>query len=113
MDRSKTNAKKQYEPDFKDLNSKITSSTKGIIINSPSNPTGGVWTNQAIKKTLEISKKHDLWVFSDECYEQLSYNQKFDSIATLTTKKDKIIICDLGQLIFSYCDEILWLNFTI
>ncbi len=87
----KTNSKKQYEPDFNDLNSKITSSTKGIIINSPSNPTGGVWSNQAIKKTLEISKKHDLWVFSDECYEQLTYDDIFTSIATLTDDQKKIL----------------------
>ena len=87
----KTNSSQQYEPDFDDLNSKITSSTKGIIINSPSNPTGGVWSNNAIKKTLEISKKHDLWVFSDECYEQLTYDGSFTSIATLIENKNKIL----------------------
>ena len=56
-----TIAGNQYEPDFDDLLSKITSNTKGIIINSPSNPTGGVWSDIAIKTTLEIALKHDLW----------------------------------------------------
>ena len=74
-----TDKRKQFEPNFKDLKNKINNKTKGIIINSPSNPTGGVWSNKAILKTLEICKQYDLWVFSDECYEQLTYNKPFQS----------------------------------
>tara|TARA_Y100001960_G_C14695937_1_gene839024 strand:- start:405 stop:1589 length:1185 start_codon:yes stop_codon:yes gene_type:complete len=86
-----TIASKQYEPDFDDLKSKISRKTKGIIINSPSNPTGGVWSDIAIQETLQIALEHDLWVFSDECYEQLVYGAKFKSIATFTDKTDKIL----------------------
>ena len=86
-----TISERQYEPDFSDLESKINENTKGIIINSPSNPTGGVWSDEAIKKTLEISHKNDLWVFSDECYEQLVYDMTFKSIATFTNDRDKVL----------------------
>ena len=86
-----TISERQYEPDFSDLESKINENTKGIIINSPSNPTGGVWSDEAIKKTLEISHKNDLWVFSDECYEQLVYDINFKSIATFTNNRDKVL----------------------
>ena len=86
-----TIASSQYEPDFDDLQSKITNKTKGIIINSPSNPTGGVWSDDAIKSTLDIAQKHDLWVFSDECYEQLVYDNNFKSIATFSSDKSKIL----------------------
>ena len=86
-----TISERQYEPDFSDLESKINENTKGIIINSPSNPTGGVWSDEAIKKTLEISHKNDLWVFSDECYEQLVYDMNFKSIATFTNDRDKVL----------------------
>lgn len=82
---------KQYEPNFNDLISKINNKTKGIIINSPSNPTGGVWSDAAIKKTLDIASQNDLWTFSDECYEQLVYDVDFKSIATFTSKRDKIL----------------------
>jgi aspartate aminotransferase len=82
---------KQYEPDFDDLLSKINTNTKGIIINSPSNPTGGVWSDEAIHKTLDIALDNDLWVFSDECYEQLVYDIEFKSIATFTEQKEKIL----------------------
>ena len=78
-----TDPDKQYEPVFEDLESKITKNTKGIIINSPSNPTGGVWSDEAIKRTIEIAKSHSLWVFSDECYEQLTYDNPFKSIFTI------------------------------
>ena len=86
-----TIASKQYEPDFDDLKSKISHKTKGIIINSPSNPTGGVWSDAAIQKTLNLALENDLWVFSDECYEQLVYDTKFKSIATFTNQTDKIL----------------------
>tara|TARA_B100000902_G_scaffold395390_1_gene453866 strand:- start:704 stop:1870 length:1167 start_codon:yes stop_codon:yes gene_type:complete len=71
---------RQYEPDFSILEKSINNNTRGIIINSPSNPTGGVWGDDAIKRTLEIAKEKNLWVFSDECYEQLTYDKKFKSI---------------------------------
>jgi len=87
----KTDASKQFEPDFEDLTRKLTSNTKGIIINSPSNPTGGVWSDEAVKKVLVIAKKNDLWVFSDECYEQLTYDVKYTSTATLTDDDSKIL----------------------
>ena len=87
----RTKSKQQYEPDFTDLLSKINKNTKGIIINSPSNPTGGVWGDEAIKRTLEIALENDLWVFSDECYEQLVYDMEFTSIANFSSNKDKIL----------------------
>ena len=82
---------KQYEPDFKILEKVITKNTKGIIINSPSNPTGGVWSDEAIKKTLSIAKKNDLWVFSDECYESLTYDCPFTSIQNFDLNNEKIL----------------------
>ena len=87
----RTKPEQQYEPDFTDLLSKINTNTKGIIINSPSNPTGGVWGDEAIKRTLEIALDNDLWVFSDECYEQLVYDMEFTSIANFSDNKDKIL----------------------
>ena len=59
----KTLNKKQYEPDFEDLEKKISKKTKGIIINSPSNPTGGVWSDEAVLRLLDLCKKRkDIWL---------------------------------------------------
>ena len=88
----KTNNMNQNEPDFSDLKKKINSKTKGLIINSPSNPTGGVWSDAAIEKTLNILKHYpEIWVFSDECYEQLTYEVPFKSIASFDTENNRII----------------------
>jgi len=87
----KTDKTKQFEPDFNDLNNKITKKTKGIIINSPSNPTGGVWSKEAMLQTIELCKKHNLWVLSDECYEQFIYDTKYYSLATLTEDNQRIL----------------------
>jgi len=85
-----TNANQQYEPDFDDLKNKITPNTKGIIINSPSNPSGGVWRDEAMKEVIKIAQNNNLWLFSDECYEQLVYDRTFKSCATFSDY-DKII----------------------
>ena len=88
----KTEDSKQNEPNFDDLEKKINKNTKGIIINSPSNPTGGVWSDEAIKRLLDFLKSYkDIWIFSDECYEQLTYGKKFKSIARFDKNNNKII----------------------
>ena len=74
---------KNFEPDFDDLKSKINSSIKGVIINSPSNPTGGVWRDEAIIKLLKLANEHGWVVISDECYERLVYDGKFTSTERL------------------------------
>tara|TARA_Y100000994_G_scaffold156_1_gene157 strand:+ start:16 stop:1179 length:1164 start_codon:yes stop_codon:yes gene_type:complete len=82
---------KQYEPNFEILEKSINKNTKGIIINSPSNPTGGVWSDDAIKRVLKISKEKELWTFSDECYEQLTYDRPFTSIQNYDLNNDRIL----------------------
>jgi len=78
-----TDSENQYEPDFKNLENKITSNVKGVIINSPSNPTGSVWSDNTVKRVLGIAKQNGWVVFSDECYEQLVYDAPFKSIECL------------------------------
>ena len=87
----KTDPSHQFEPDFDDLIAKITSNTKAMIINSPSNPTGGVWGDEAVLKVLDLAHEADAWVFSDECYEQLTYDRSYVSIATLAKNNNKIL----------------------
>ena len=74
-----TDPKQNFEPNMKDLQSKITDRVKGIIINSPSNPTGSVWSNEVIINILGIAKDNSWVVISDECYERLVFNGEFTS----------------------------------
>jgi aspartate aminotransferase len=86
-----TDPARQFEPVMDDLKAKITSRTKGIIINSPSNPTGGVWSDEAVLKVLEIAVTAGVWVFSDECYEQLTYDRTYISTAMLGENTEKVL----------------------
>ena len=86
-----TDPARQFEPVMDDLKAKITSRTKGIIINSPSNPTGGVWSDEAVLKVLEIAETAGVWVFSDECYEQLTYDRTYISTAVLGENTEKVL----------------------
>ena len=81
----------QFEPVLDDLKAKITPRTKGIIINSPSNPTGGVWTDETVLKVLEIAQDANAWIFSDECYEQLTYDRPYISTAMLGENTEKVL----------------------
>ena len=78
-----TLSNKNYEPDFKDLALKDSSQIKGVIMNSPSNPTGGIWGEESIIHLLRLAKKRDWVVISDECYERLVYDGHFISTEKL------------------------------
>ena len=86
-----TDPLQQFEPVLDDLKAKITPRTKGIIINSPSNPTGGVWSDEAVLKVLEIAQDANVWIFSDECYEQLTYDRPYISTAMLGENTEKVL----------------------
>ena len=88
-----TDPNSQFEPNFNELISKINSKTKGMIINSPSNPTGGVWSNNAINKILEISKQNNLIVISDECYEKLVFDGQYVSTEKLNNYNTEVLTC--------------------
>jgi aspartate/methionine/tyrosine aminotransferase len=71
-------------PDFKltaaRIQPLITQKTKILVINSPANPTGVIYSIQDIKEIAELAEKHNLLVISDEIYHNYDYNQEFDSI---------------------------------
>lgn len=62
-----------YRPDLAALEAQITPRTKAIIINNPSNPTGGVFDQATVRGLVELARKHDLWLISDEVYEDLIF----------------------------------------
>ena len=72
-----------FEPDFNDLKFKNSPDVKGVIVNSPSNPTGGVWSEDALLRLLKIAKENHWVVISDECYERLVYEGEFYSTEKL------------------------------
>lgn len=71
-----------FKVSVKDLEAALTPKTKAIVINSPSNPTGMVYTENELREIADFAVKHNLYVVSDEIYEHLIYEGKHVSIAS-------------------------------
>lgn len=87
----------KIENEFKlmpdELESAITPKTKGFLLAYPNNPTGAVMEKADLEKLVPIVKKHNLIVFSDEIYGELSYNGlKFTSIASFDGMRERTIV---------------------
>lgn len=64
------------------LKAAITSKTKAIIINSPNNPTGAVFSKETFKEIADLAIEHDFFILSDEVYEAFSFYEDFTPMAT-------------------------------
>lgn len=74
------------------LQAAITDKTKAIVLNFPSNPTGGVMTREDYEPLIPIIKEHNLIVISDEIYAELCYDGKHCSPANFDEIKDLVIL---------------------
>jgi len=95
-----TSARKGFKPEPKDLESALSSKTKLVVINSPSNPTGAGIPEADLKKIAGILESGDFWVVSDEIYEKIVYDGfKHCSIASLSEKlyKKTIVVNGLSK----------------
>lgn len=80
-----TNKENDYKYSAKELRNLITSKTKAILVNSPNNPTGSIYTREELTEIAELAKEYDLIIISDEIYEKLIYdNEKHISIASIS-----------------------------
>jgi len=71
----------------------ITPKTKMVIVNSPSNPTGGVVDGEEYLRILAVCKKHNIWLLGDECYSHFVYEPHNPfSIASAKDSKERVII---------------------
>ena len=86
----------KHEEDFKllpeALEAAISEKSKVLLINFPSNPTGGVMDHDDYAKLVPIIRKHNLIVISDEIYAELTYDGKFASLAQFDEIKDQVIV---------------------
>ncbi|MFE8698428.1 pyridoxal phosphate-dependent aminotransferase [Cytobacillus sp. FJAT-53684] len=71
-----------FIPDFDHLEKVVTNKTKVMMINTPGNPTGGIFDKETIQKILLFAKKHDLYIISDEVYDGIIFDGKHVSPKT-------------------------------
>lgn len=80
-----TTAEAEFKVTVEQLEEAVTERTKALIINSPSNPTGMIYSKEELAEIAKFAKRHDLWIVSDEIYEKLIYaGNEHVSIAQLS-----------------------------
>lgn len=72
-----------WAPDIASIEAAITPRTKVIVVNSPGNPTGGVHARGMLRAILDVAERNDLWVVSDECYDEIVFDGEHVSMASL------------------------------
>ncbi|WP_105615943.1 pyridoxal phosphate-dependent aminotransferase [Vallitalea okinawensis] len=85
----KASKENDYKVTVDQLEAKVTTKTKAILINSPSNPTGMVYSKEELSSIAEFAVKHDLFIISDEIYEKLLYDGK--EHISITSFGDEVI----------------------
>jgi aspartate aminotransferase len=87
-------SRSHFQPDLCEVAAKITPRTRMLITNSPSNPTGTVYTDSVQKGLAELAVEHDLWVLSDEIYARIIYGGEYLSMLRYTGMKERTLIID-------------------
>jgi aspartate aminotransferase len=81
----------EYRP--AEIEARITSKTKAIFLNTPQNPTGAVLSEATLREIVAIAKRHNLWIVSDEAYEDVIYAPAVHhSIASLAPEYEERIV---------------------
>jgi aspartate aminotransferase len=89
----------------------VTSRTKLIILNSPSNPSGAVMSPEDMTAVLQLAHQRGIWVISDECYVYLNYTGKRFSVGSLREYKDRMLV--VGSLSKTYAMTGWRLGYTL
>ena len=81
----------QLEPGLDDLEATVSDDTELLVINSPSNPTGAVYSDAALEGVRDLAIEHDITVISDEIYKEITYGVEHTSLGTLDGMADRTI----------------------
>ncbi|MBI3743755.1 MAG: aminotransferase class I/II-fold pyridoxal phosphate-dependent enzyme [Chloroflexi bacterium] len=81
----------QFRVVARDIEARVTSRTKAIVLSYPNNPTGAVMSRDELKAIGEVAKRHDLLVVSDEVYDRLVYGHRHVCFASLPDMRDRTI----------------------
>jgi aspartate aminotransferase len=72
-----------FVPDVERLQELITARTKLLVINSPNNPTGSVYPLEIVRALADLAERHNIWLLSDECYDEIVHEGRCVSPAAL------------------------------
>ena len=81
----------QLEPALDELAATVSDDTELLVVNSPSNPTGAVYSDTALEGVRDIAVEHDITVISDEIYKEITYGVEQTSLGSLDGMGDRTI----------------------
>lgn len=87
--------KSDWYPDIEDIERKITSKTKGIVVINPNNPTGMLYPREVLEKIVDVARRHELILFADEIYDRLVMDGK-EHVALASLAPDLLTLCFNG-----------------
>ena len=91
-------------PPISEFESKINKKTMGILLCSPNNPTGHIYSETELRELLELCRKYDIFLVVDEVYREFCYDGKrFTSILSFPEYADRVICVDSFSKRFSMC----------
>ncbi|GAI08758.1 unnamed protein product [marine sediment metagenome] len=91
-------------PPSKDIEARITQKTRAVLLCSPNNPTGTVYSPEELERVITLVKKHDLFLIADEVYKEFVYDGKtHKSILEYEDIRDRVIVVDSISKRFSCC----------
>jgi aspartate aminotransferase len=76
-----------FVPTLETLEALVTERTAAIVVNSPSNPLGAVIDRARMTELVEFTERHGLWMVSDECYDEISFDGSFVSPASISAER--------------------------
>ena len=79
-----------FQPDLDVLTSLVGPRTKVLVVNSPNNPTGAVYPVSTIEAMIDLAQRHNLWLLSDECYDQIVLDGSWTSPASMAPDDPRI-----------------------
>ncbi len=85
-----------WDPDLEDIESKITENTHGLVIINPNNPTGAVYSEDTVKALVDIARRHELVIFSDEIYEKILFDDSVHHHSATFTGDDVLCLTFSG-----------------
>jgi aspartate aminotransferase len=90
-------------PPIEEFEKRITRKTGAILLCSPNNPTGYIYTKEEMKSILELCKKYDIFLIVDEVYREFCYEDEFTSVLTYKGYEDRVVCIDSFSKRFSMC----------
>lgn len=76
------------------LEDAVRGGARGVVLNSPSNPTGAIYDSAELDALVEVAERHEMWIISDEIYREIRYRDEYASLVARRGDYERIVVVD-------------------